>query len=169
MERDYLERRIRRQININRARALRLNEPCTLTLDEWRAILFASQGHCAYCGEYIGLDQLMLEHRVSLGFGIGTVASNVTTACARCNRLKAVDYRKFDAHYIVMIDTKSGEDQQTIRYSIRDDCCIELSVQVRPQLRLALYSVQRMYICARGKWRFARMVYNNEIELIPLD
>jgi 5-methylcytosine-specific restriction endonuclease McrA len=163
---DQLRKQIRYQTNNGHARARQLNDPSTLTEDEWQAILLSSEGNCAYCGKYFGLNKLVLEHRISLGFGVGNIAENVAAACGRCNRIKAVNYGKIGVRYVVTVDTNRGRDRQIIYHYIDPHYRIEIPVQVRPELKFIYGYVSRAYSYRANKWRFSRMVNNNEIQLV---
>lgn len=83
--------RVKRQFYSNRRRARNLPVENTLTWQEWASILEASNGCCAYCERDIGVDCLILEHRIPLSKGGANSAGNVTPACPRCNSLKSTD------------------------------------------------------------------------------
>lgn len=58
----------------------------TWTLAEWRALVDAHAGRCAYCGR---ADQLTIDHRIPLARGGRNSIDNLLPACATCNRQKA--------------------------------------------------------------------------------
>lgn len=57
-----------------------------LTLDQWRAILVAFAGHCAYCGKVP--ERLTMDHVIPASKGGQHIASNVVPACFSCNQSK---------------------------------------------------------------------------------
>jgi len=61
-------------------------DPGNLTADEWKAILRAFDGRCAYCGDRPGT--LTMDHVVPASKGGRHVASNVVPACRFCNQSK---------------------------------------------------------------------------------
>lgn len=66
-------------------RAIELDNPGTLTIEEWTIKLNAFGWSCAYCGG----PYEVLEHVVPLTFPFsGTTANNCVPACSKCNNLK---------------------------------------------------------------------------------
>ena len=69
-----------------RRRALRSGAQATLTLAQWRAIVLAYKGRCAYCG--VKSETLTQDHVIPLSKGGQHVAENVVPACMPCNAHK---------------------------------------------------------------------------------
>lgn len=59
--------------------------PDTLTLAEWRQILVASKGVCAYCDEMVGIERLTIEHVKPLCKGGVNSIDNIAAVCKPCN------------------------------------------------------------------------------------
>lgn len=83
-----LRQRIARAVYGSRARARRQGLPAVLTVAEWLDILIASEGKCSYCAKVVGVQALVLEHRMPVSRGGGTTAENVTPSCSKCNGMK---------------------------------------------------------------------------------
>jgi hypothetical protein len=67
-------------------RARRHGVPCTLRRWEWRAMVRAFGGNCAYCGR----RALTVDHVVPLSRGGAHAIENVVPACHGCNMSKGV-------------------------------------------------------------------------------
>ncbi len=59
-----------------------------LTISIWLKKLEESQGYCAYCGEYKGVAQLSIEHRIPVDLDGTNDLSNILTVCKACNNSK---------------------------------------------------------------------------------
>jgi len=57
-----------------------------LTTEQWKVILAAFGGRCAYCGE--AAADLTMDHVIPASKGGRHTASNVVPACGFCNRSK---------------------------------------------------------------------------------
>ena len=66
-------------------RALRLAAEGAFTADEWKELVAAFDGRCAYCREVAKLEP---DHRVALSRGGSNRIENVLPACRRCNARK---------------------------------------------------------------------------------
>lgn len=67
-----------------RSRAL----PHTLTVEQWKAIVAAYKGRCAYCG--VKTERLTQDHVIPVVKGGGYTADNIVPACLTCNDKKFV-------------------------------------------------------------------------------
>lgn len=85
---DYLRAKARGAVANGRFRALKVNTICTLTIDEWEAVVIASDGICALCGEEVGLAAITLDHIHPRAFGGAHCLSNVQAVCLPCNITK---------------------------------------------------------------------------------
>lgn len=59
-----------------------------LTVVEWISVLMASEGRCHYCKEYVGVDELTLDHVIPVCNGGATTLANIVAACSPCNTRK---------------------------------------------------------------------------------
>jgi len=66
-------------------RALRLAADGSFTASEWKVLVDAYGGRCAYCGEFAKLEP---DHRVALSRGGSNWIENILPACHRCNARK---------------------------------------------------------------------------------
>ena len=70
----------------NKRRALKMQLPNDLTLEQWENAVGWFDGKCAYCDTKIdGLEQ---EHFIPITQGGGTTLSNIVPACSKCNGSK---------------------------------------------------------------------------------
>jgi 5-methylcytosine-specific restriction endonuclease McrA len=76
------------QVSQAKVRARAAGVKNTLTTGEWLAALEASEGVCHYCGVYYGVENLTIEHVVSISHGGAHAIENVVPACWTCNRKK---------------------------------------------------------------------------------
>ena len=67
-------------------RALKLSVPSTLTTTQWKAIVVAYKGRCAYCGAKP--KKLTQDHVTPLSRGGHHTAENVVPSCWPCNSRK---------------------------------------------------------------------------------
>ena len=70
-----------------RHRARKLSVPSTLTTAQWKAIVAAYKGKCAYCGAKP--KRLTIDHVLPLARGGHHIAGNVVPACMSCNQHKS--------------------------------------------------------------------------------
>lgn len=82
------DERLKRQVKGQTTRARSLGALATLTVEQWRSVLEASQGKCYRCHTDVGIDNLTLDHMVSLRAGGAHSLENVAAACLRCNQSK---------------------------------------------------------------------------------
>ena len=68
--------------------------PCDLTTDEWLEKLIASNGICPYCGQFVGIENLSLDHIIRLADGGTHSISNVQPACLTCNQKRNAGIKK---------------------------------------------------------------------------
>jgi len=66
-----------------RARNMGLDE--SFTWNEWYDKLQAYDGFCHYCGEWIGIGYLTVDHVVPLSNGGSNTIDNIVPACSHCN------------------------------------------------------------------------------------
>ena len=66
-------------------RARRLAAPGSFTPAQWRALVAAYRGRCAYCGDRSDLE---MDHRVALSRGGSNAIENIVPACRSCNARK---------------------------------------------------------------------------------
>ncbi len=72
----------------NRARRARLaNALCTLTVEQWEAILELADRQCIYCGASVDIT---MDHLIPLARGGSHTADNVAPACRSCNSSKGI-------------------------------------------------------------------------------
>lgn len=69
-----------------RHRARKLGTLATLTTTQWKAIVAAYKGRCAYCG--VKSEKLTQDHVTPLSRGGHHIAENVVPACLPCNQHK---------------------------------------------------------------------------------
>lgn len=82
--------RMVRRLNQQRRAARAAKAACTLTPEEWDALVAAFDGCCAYCGR----PWEEIDHIVPVSAGGGLTADNVLPACGACNVAKHA--RPFD-------------------------------------------------------------------------
>ena len=82
----HLTQRETRIVKLHNDRAVSVDLPGTLTLQQWQRTLNDFNHKCAYCrtNEY-----QVLEHYIPLNFGGGTTADNCVPACKNCNGTKS--------------------------------------------------------------------------------
>jgi len=76
-----------RRVASARHRARKLALPSTLTAPQWKAIVAAYKGKCAYCGAKP--KKVTMDHVLPLARGGHHIAENVVPACMPCNQHKS--------------------------------------------------------------------------------
>jgi 5-methylcytosine-specific restriction endonuclease McrA len=71
------------RIKSQKRRALKRNLPCTLTVEQWKAIKRIYKYRCAYCG--CKPKVLEQDHVIALTKGGNTTSDNIVPACKSCN------------------------------------------------------------------------------------
>lgn len=87
---------ITRKLTKNKAVAKFLNntkhrtkEEGTYTLDDWKSVMLAFRGRCAYCGQTQSRGaRLTRDHAVPVSKGGPTTRWNIVPACQKCNSRK---------------------------------------------------------------------------------
>lgn len=85
-----------------RRRARKLKVKGSFTKEEWLKVRDATDGVCSYCGKYVGVEKLTLDHIVPLSKGGTNYITNIRAICKRCNS------RRGNRGYIWEINPATG-------------------------------------------------------------
>lgn len=75
-------------VRVHNARAIRVDQVGDLTVRQWRLLVSAFRGKCAYCQKACPVP--CLEHVVPVYRGGGTTVKNVVPSCRSCNSGKRI-------------------------------------------------------------------------------
>ena len=75
---------VQRHIKIERDKAKKLRK-----LSWWEAQI--QKGHCHFCQQLVGPDNLTMDHLVPLARGGKSTRGNIVPACQACNKKKQLD------------------------------------------------------------------------------